>query len=93
MKEFAAVLIPERLALIAERVVTALRCTYPQEKETAYSLELRMSGRVQYAVRREVILDDLSKTVLYQLEGIESSLREPHRSNGNAAPLPVEKPR
>ena len=90
MKQFAAVLIPERLALIVARVVTALRCTYPQEKETAYSLELRMSGRVQYAVRREVILDDLSKTVLYQLEGIESSLREPHRSIGKAAPLPDE---
>ena len=90
MKEFAAVLIPERFALIAKRVMIALRCTYPQEKETAYSLELRMSGRVEYAVRREVILDDLSKTILYQLESAGSSLREPHRSNGKAAPLPDE---
>ena len=93
MKAYVAALIPERFALIVARVVTALRCTYPQEKETAYSLELRMSGRVQYAVRREVILDDLSKTVLYQLESIESSLREPHRSIGKSRSASKRKPR
>ena len=92
MKEYLAARVPERLALLVERVVTALRCTYPEEKETAYSLELRMSGRVEYAVRREVILDDLSKTVLYQLESIGSSL-EPHRTIGKSRSASKRKPR
>ena len=72
MKEFIAALIPEKCALIVNRVVRAMRCTYPQEQETAYSLELRLSRRVQFAVRREILADDLSKFVLYQLEQIES---------------------
>ena len=68
MREFLAARIPESIPLIVKRVVIALRCTYPEEKETAYSLELRMSGRVRYAVRRELILATGSRTVLYQLE-------------------------
>lgn len=71
MKDFITVLIPEKCALIVKRVVKAMRCTYPQEQETAYSLELRLSRRVQFAVRREVLADDLSKFVLYQMENIE----------------------
>ncbi len=70
MREFSAKLIPERLTLLVKRRMIALRCTYPEEKETAYSLELRMSGRVRYAVRRELVLANGSKTVLYQLDGM-----------------------
>lgn len=84
MKEIPSVLFPRKLALIVKRVVTALRCTYPQEKETNYSLELRLSGRVQYAVRREVILDDLSKAVLYQLEETGSAHGEGRSENRTA---------
>ena len=68
MRDYLAMLNPESLALIVKRVVRALRCTYPKEKETAYSLELRRSGRVRYAVRRGVNLANASRTVLYQLE-------------------------
>ncbi len=92
MKEFVTVLVPERIALTVARVVTAIRCTYPQEKETAYSLELRMSGRVEYALRREVIMDDLSKTVLFQLDHM-GSLLEPHRTIGKSRSASKRKPR
>ena len=68
MREYLTKHIPESLVLIVKRVVRALRCTYPKEKETAYSLELRRSGRVRYAVRRGVNLANASRTVLYQLE-------------------------
>ena len=74
MREFLAARIPESIPLIVKRVVIALRCTYPEEKETAYSLELRMSGRVRYAVRRDLVLANGSKAVLYQLE---SDVRTP----------------
>ena len=74
MREYLTKRIPEILALTVKRVVIALRCTYPEEKETAYSLELRMSGRVRYAVRRDLILADGSNAVLYQLE---SDVRTP----------------
>ena len=68
MRNYVAVLSPKSLALLVKRAVIALRCTYPEEKETAYSLELRMTGRVRYAVRRELILANGLRTVLYQLE-------------------------
>ena len=68
MRNFVAVLFPERLAVLVKRAVIALRCTYPEEKETVYSLELRMTGRVRYAVRRDLILANGLRTVLYQLE-------------------------
>ena len=73
MREYLVVLAPENLALLLKRAIIALRCTYPEEKETDYSLQLRLTGRVHYAVRRELTLASGLKTVLYQLEGyIES---------------------
>ncbi len=74
MRAFLTELFRERLPNAVNRVMIALRCTYPEEKETAYSLDLRMSGRVRYAVRRELILANGSKAVLYQLE---SDVRTP----------------
>lgn len=74
MREFLTAQFPESISLLVKRVVIALRCTYPEEKETAYSLDLRMSGRVRYAVRRDLILADGSNAVLYQLE---SDVRNP----------------
>ena len=68
MRNYLTRLIPEKLSLTVKRAVIALRCTYPEERETAYSLQLRLSGRVRYAKRHELILDDWSKTVVYQLE-------------------------
>ena len=71
MRDYLAVLHLERLAHTVKRVVIALRCTYPEAKETAFSLELRMSRRVRYAQRRDLLLADGSKGVLYQLERID----------------------
>lgn len=68
MRDFLAALVPERASLLVKRVVASLRCTYPEERETAYSLQLRLSGRVRFAMRHDLILDDESKTVLFQLE-------------------------